>query len=414
MKQKNLSQKLKKKIKGQTEKPDKEIKNLEDTQKAILNLLEDLEKERENLQISKVKNEAMLASIGDGLVVVDMNMRVILINKAAEEATGWSSSEVLDKVWPEVIMLETEDGKKVPVNKSLVFSAIHSKKTTTTTTIYYYTRKNKTKFPVTITVSPFKIKNKLIGAIIVFRDFTREQEIDKKKAEFVSMISHQFGSPLVGIKWTIERIFKKENLTIGLQGYLQDIFISVKHLSDLVNNLLNASRFEEGKLTVFAEQIELVAFIKDYIVGCTPVLIKKGIFLTFEEYPKALNIITDPNILWNIIQSLVSNAIEYTPEGGRVRVFLKRKDGRFLFAVSDTGIGIPKKEEANIFEKFSRGSNAKLIKASGSGLGLYLAKQAVEVFGGKIWFESKKDKGTTFYVELPLKVKSKKGSKRLA
>ncbi len=412
MKQANLSKKFKKKAEKQNVAPRKKIKDLEETQIAILNLLEDLEKERESLQISNAKSEAILANISEGLILIDKDRRIILINKFAEASTGWSAPDALNKLWPEIVVLETKDGKKVPLNKNPLYLACRASKAAPAT--YFFIRKNKTKFPATITTSPVKTGNKILGAVLAFQDITNEWETEKDKTEFISIVSHQLGTPLVGIQWTIERILKKENLTIGLQGYLQDVHISVRRLSSLVKNLLNASRFEEGVFAISPEKIELIAFIKSYISECTPLIIKKSITLDFEKHPKILNVINDRNILRNIVQSLVSNAIEYTPERGKIEISVEKKDGHFLLTISDTGIGIPKKAQAGIFEKFSRADNAKLIKPSGSGLGLYLGQQATKILGGKIWFKSKENKGTTFFIKLPLKVKPRKGKKNLA
>ena len=144
-----------------------------------------------------------------------------------------------------------------------------------------------------------------------------------------------------------------------------------------------------------------------------PLFVKKNLLITFEKHPEKLIALTDNSALRNIMQSIISNATEYTPQGGKIEVSLEKKDRIFIFTVKDTGIGIPLPEQKTIFDKFTRGSNAQLVKTEGTGLGLYIAKQAVELLGGKIWFESKEKKGTTFFVELPLKVEVKVGDKKL-
>jgi two-component system sensor histidine kinase VicK len=414
----------------------KQIENdLENARIAARNVFEDLRIEKEALAHAKAKDEALLESIGEGLIAVDNDRKIMVINKIAADMLGLEAKDLVGKIITD-LPLEDEEGNFIPVNKRPTTIALATGKITKIT--YFFVRKDKTRFPMAITATPIKLSGRTIGLIEIIRDITLEEKIDRTKTEFISIASHQLGTPLIGIQWTIERILKKEKLTIGLQGYLRDIRVSVQRLSSLVSDLLNTSRFEEGGLALSLKQIELVAYIRDYIIECTPLLIKKGLSLTFEEHPETLNIVTDRSMLRNVVQSLVSNAIEYTPEEGKVKVSLEKKDpsthsagaqgsgkAAFLFTVSDTGIGIPKKEQAAIFEKFSRASNAKLIKPSGSGLGLYLGKQAVEILGGKIWFESptfvektsagkEENKGTTFYVELPLEVKSKKGNKSLA
>ena len=124
-----------------------------------------------------------------------------------------------------------------------------------------------------------------------------------------------------------------------------------------------------------------------------------------------MEIKTDLDAFNNIIQSLVDNAISYTPEKGRVEVIVEQAGSEFVIKVIDTGIGIPKKEQGKIFEKFARASNAKLYKTDGMGLGLFVAFEAAKLLGGKIWFESEENKGATFFVKLPMFSQEIKGEK---
>ncbi|TSC73931.1 MAG: multi-sensor signal transduction histidine kinase, partial [Parcubacteria group bacterium Gr01-1014_33] len=199
--------------------------------------------------------------------------------------------------------------------------------------------------------------------------------------------------------------------------YLHDIHTSTQRLSTLIDVLLNVSRIEEGRVTISPKPLELIGFVSNYLTECAPLCVKKNLSMTFEKRLEPIHVIVDVSALRNIIQSIISNAIEYTPEGGKVEVSLKKTRDHFIFKVKDTGIGIPKEEQGRIFEKFTRASNAQLIKTDGTGLGLYIAKQAVDLLEGKIWFESEVNKGTTFFVELPIESKavgSEKDGKALA
>ncbi len=252
------------------------------------------------------------------------------------------------------------------------------------------------------------------GLLIMFEDITKVKEAEEEEAEFVSVASHQLRTPLTGIQWVIERVLKTQNLSLEAVEYLNDVRMSIGRLNTLVDILLNVSRLEAGKMTIIPQPLELTSFIKDYFSECMPLCAKKNIILTFKQYPERLEILIDPNALRNIVQSLVSNAVEYTGEGGTIELSLQEKPQTFIFKVRDTGIGIPKEEQPHIFEKFKRAANAKLIKTDGTGLGLYIARQAVELLGGKIWFESELGRGSTFYAELPLKSEVKTGEKTFA
>jgi len=257
-------------------------------------------------------------------------------------------------------------------------------------------------------------KGNYLGRIWFFRDITKRVRLDKLKTEFVSIASHQLRTPLTAIRWVTERILRNNDLPAKTREYLNDIHFSCQRLSDLVTNLLNVSRFEEGEITIYPERIELVSFIENYLKEAALSAKGKEITLLFKKHPSKLIVSLDRNILRNIIQSLVSNAIEYTPHKGKVEISLEKRDSRIFLTVSDNGIGIPQKEQATIFDKFTRGSNASLQKPFGSGLGLYLAKRAVELLKGRIWLKSEEKKGSEFFVELPLKVKKKIGKKPFA
>ena len=114
-----------------------------------------------------------------------------------------------------------------------------------------------------------------------------------------------------------------------------------------------------------------------------------------------------------MVQSLVSNATEYTPKGGEINISLETDIDTFILKINDTGIGIPQKDQEHIADKFTRGSNAVLVKTNGTGMGLFIAHKAVALLNGKIWFESEENKGTTFYVQLPIKSEPKEGKRKL-
>ena len=260
---------------------------------------------------------------------------------------------------------------------------------------------------ILVTLATWLLSNKL-----VVEQTKILKGVDREKSDFISVASHQLRTPLTGIQWVVERLLKtQKNLTLQAEEYLNDIHTSAKRLSNLVDTLLNVSRIESGKIGVNPESIEIVEFVKGYFSECMPLCAKKNISLSLKKYPPKLDAVTDQNALRNIIQSLISNAIEYTPEDGKIEISIEKKERTFILTVEDTGIGIPRKEQSSIFEKFTRASNAKLAKTEGTGLGLYIAKQAVELLGGKIWFDSEVGKGTKFYVELPLKSATTKGEK---
>lgn len=247
-----------------------------------------------------------------------------------------------------------------------------------------------------------------INGIFILRPAVKKlKAADDLKNEFISIASHQLRTPLTGIKWAAEQIIKKENLSGGGQEYMGYVIMSIKSLSSLIDVLLNVSRLDAGKISVQPESVELVGFIQNIIDEHKPVRDKKNLKVSFTHLMEKLETKTDKSMLRDIIQTLFSNAMEYTLDGGEIKITLKENHSKFVFIVKDTGIGIPKKEQgAFLFQKFHRSSNAKRLKPEGFGLGLYIAKQAADLLRGKIWFESEENKGSVFYAELPLESKA--------
>ncbi len=385
--------------------------------------------DRKNAEASiieaKAKDEAMLAGIADGLVVVGKDMKIILINRAAENAIGWQTKDVLGKVWGDVIAIATEDGKSVEPNKRPLFLAIHGEATTTT---YLYTRKDKTTFPVSLTVSPVKVGNELIGAILVFRDVTREREIDKAKTEFVSLASHQLRTPLSTVNWYAEMLLAGDagKLNKEQKKYLNEIYGGNQRMVQLVNALLNVSRLELGTFLVEPEPTNIVDLANSAIEEQKPQINEKKLKL-ISKFEKNIPIIpVDPKLLRMVFQNLLSNSVKYTPEDGEIEFEISSYDkDNVIIKISDSGYGIPKDQQDRIFTKLFRADNVREKDTEGTGLGLYIVKSIIEHSGGRVWFESPSLKqgkaikegnvGTTFYVILPIEgMKRKDGLKSLA
>jgi PAS domain S-box-containing protein len=376
-------------------------KNLEDAKIAAFNVFADLNDEKNKLDEAKAKEEAILASIADGIIALDKSGKIILMNQTAEKMLGYTREESIGKHWHEILHREDEQGNSIPPSQGAIAAALSATKITkTTTTSFYYLRKDGTKFPVSRTVSPVVLAGKVIGAINIFRDITREKEIDSAKTEFVSLASHQLRTPLTGIEWLVELFLRKEKLTEQGKEYLNDIRFSVHRSNVLIKLLLNTSRIESGNVGVHPESLELVAFIEKHISEYKVLCERKKLLLIFTQHPEKLHATTDVNLFEYILQNLVSNAIDYTHDG-KIEIRLEKKENLVLLAVADTGIGIPQDEQAHLFGKFMRASNAARAKTDGTGLGLYIAQEAARLLGGRIWFESVLGKGSTFFVEFP-------------
>lgn len=248
------------------------------------------------------------------------------------------------------------------------------------------------------------------------RDITKEKQIDKAKTEFVSLASHQLRTPLSAINWYAEMLLAGDagKLNTEQDKYVKEIYSGNQRMVMLVNALLNVSRIELGTFAVEPQPTDFVALANSVISEVQPQIKEKKLNFNF-AYDKNLPLIdADPKLIRIIIQNFLTNAIKYTPAGGRVSVKLAKQGSNVEISVADTGYGIPEAAKPKIFEKLYRAGNVREKETEGTGLGLYIVKNIVDEAKGKVWFESAENKGSTFHVSLPLKgMKKKVGSKEL-
>ncbi|MDD3647410.1 MAG: ATP-binding protein [Candidatus Dojkabacteria bacterium] len=410
------------------------VEELESVKKAMLNVLEDLNDEKVKLEKSKARDEAVLLAIGEGLVVTDRAGRVLLVNRTFEEMLNITSNEAIGKSLNRLVPMVDEQGKVVPAKKRLrVLLMMPGKRVVpmrttyfSTTDTYYFVRRDKSKFPVSITTTPILIKGKVLGVVEVFRDVTKEREVDRAKSEFVSLASHQLRTPLSTISWYAEMLLSEDvgKVSTGQRKYIDQIYKANRRLIELVDALLNVSRLEMGTFMVEPTTCDIVEITRDVIDELKPLALGKEVKIK-ENFEKNLPPVkADPKLLRIIIQNLLTNSVKYNKNKGNVLIEIltdgsnrneigKHED--YVIKVSDTGYGIPKEQQSQIFTKMFRADNVKSLDTEGTGLGLYMVKSIVEHTGGKIWFESEIYKGTTFFVSLPQSgmKKKKEGTKEL-
>ncbi|MFC1612253.1 ATP-binding protein [Patescibacteria group bacterium] len=391
------------KVKEQTKTIREDKIVLENQQKAVLNVLEDVQEEKDKTIIEKEKTEKILLSIGDGVFVVDENYRIIVFNHAAEDISGFTAKEAIGKRYDEILKFIFEKNGKI--NDKFIKDAMRMGEVQEMANHTVLIRKDKTKLPVADSAAPIKDKDgNITGCIVVFRDVSQDREIDRTKTEFVSLASHQLRTPLSSIKWYLE-IFQEEvtkKLDKEEKEYLTQISHSNERMIDLVNELLNVSRFEMGTLKMRPTLTGLKQIANTAIKELVPRIKEKKQHVRrfYSEGP--INLHANPKLMRMVFQNLFSNAVKYTPNGGKIDIIIKKDAKTVLIKVADTGYGIPKSQQNNIFTKLFRADNIKEIEATGTGLGLYIVKKIVEDMGGKIWFKSIEKKGTTFYIQLPI------------
>lgn len=391
---------------------------LNQTQKAVSNILHDSISLNEYIKKESSKTEAILKNMTNGLYVVDLNEEIMLFNAMAEKMFGWSQSEVLGKKDSDIFPIVRFATSTEPDPHGLPYM-IHSawKNGQTINLSFVVLQSNKgNDLVVSISAAPILDENqKVTSGVIVLKDMRHEFEVDRAKTEFVSVASHQLRTPLAAIKWFLELIMTGDTgpISESQKDFLTQISDSTERMIDLVNSLLNVSRIETGRITIEPEPTDLVMITEKATKELIPIFQKRKQIFKLNKPSKELPKITiDPKLISEVIINLLSNASKYTPEDGSVTINIEQVDDSILFRVSDTGYGIPAHQQHRLFEKFFRGENIVKYSTEGTGLGLYIVKAIVESSGGKIWFESEENKGSTFYFTLPISGSpSRKGEK---
>jgi PAS domain S-box-containing protein len=229
-------------------------------------------------------------------------------------------------------------------------------------------------------------------------DVTARKEAEQLKADFVSFVTHQLRTPLSGIRWMLE-LAREGNLDAETASFLADAQASAERLIGLVNDLLDIARLEAGRLTMHPEQIDLGEMVKGVAAELAPLARAKKHQLEIDG--TAPRTFADPQLTRQAVLNLVSNAIKYTPDEGKITIELDYDDRDVSLSVCDTGIGISMTAQRRLFEKFFRAENAQTIDTEGTGLGLYLVKLIAERSGGSISVHSVERQGSTFTLRLP-------------
>ncbi len=361
---------------------------------------------------------AILSSMAEGMVVVDNNRQIILMNQAAGILLRFAPSEAVGKNLGEVFQFFK--GKEVMTPESLPIERAISEKNIISISLLdnlYLKNRQGQIFPVAMLIAPFVQERAVSGAIILLRDITKEKEIDQAKTEFVSLASHQLRTPLSAISWYAEMLLSGEvgEVNAKQKQYLESLYEANRRMIELVNALLNVSRIDLGTFVIEPEPCDLAALAEGVVAELSPAIGVKQIKLE-KNYDPGLGLINaDPKLVRIIFQNLLSNAVKYTPQAGAVRLYVLKEAEQVVIRVTDTGYGIPAADRHKVFTKLFRSDNVKEREAEGTGLGLYIIKAIVDAAGGEISFDSLEGQGTTFTVLLPLSgMRRKEGVKKLS
>ncbi len=356
--------------------------------------------------IKQLRN--FLDNLGSGIFALDKEGKIILANMAAVNILGWEKAIVGRNVG-EVMPLYNSNKQRVdPIGRVLETRRPVSR---------YDLMILKEDEPVKLYLNITPIvgtEEGFQGAILLFRDITKERELEEQKLEFVAVSSHELRTPLTLIEGYLYHILNSQKLKYDrkTKEFVKKAHKGCLGLQRLIVDLLEVSRIEKNKLQMELERVDVGDVAKETVAELQPKASKANLDLTLEIRDKKLpHCLVDHPRLKEVFINLIENAIKFTPKGS-VKVQVGRDGKNILASVSDTGIGMSREDQKFIFNKFYRIEGWETRKTGGSGLGLYISKSIIEKLKGKIWAESKLNKGSTFYFTIPFAQAFKKTARR--
>ena len=371
--------------------------------KAYHENLEELVRERtEQLNLEKELLSVTFSSMTDGIIVVDANKNIVLLNNVAEIFIRNKFDYIRGKNVDHIFQLIDERSRKPlenPIDKVLSSGNIQTIPKHGILVIA-----DKSEHPVSISLAPiFKNGTGIVsGAVLLLHDRSQECEIDKIKTEFISSVSHELRTPLTSIKAYTETILRDPKMPEEQKReFLITIDKESNRLAELVNGLLEISKLESGQVEIVTQSINITEVIEQVMLSLKRFADNKNIILVKTISGIIPLLCGHESRIRSLISNLINNAIKFTPNGGTVSINLEHNNDELKIHVSDTGIGIPQNEMSHIFERFYRAHQSGM-QIPGTGLGLAIVKEVAAIHGGKVEVESELGKGTTFIVSLPV------------
>ena len=349
-----------------------------------------------SIQSQRNRLEVILNSAKEGILAIDKQGFIILANQSASEFAHVAAYQIVGRNINDVFtwLREGQD-----------FTIDYNHESAATYEDIQYTNPAGFTYHVKIIVAPVRgeQEQKAAQTIVTIHDETKGRELEAMKVDFVSMAAHELRTPLAAIRGYLELItFKGGKYPEETANYLEQALKSSSELGGLINNLLDVTRIERGTLTVNLEPLDLAAHIKQAVQNAVFTAEEKHIALTYEGPSEGCTVVADQIALHEVVNNLITNAIKYTNQGGKVMVTLAKDGENYRVSISDTGIGIPAQAQTNLFTKFYRVHGGLNSGSTGTGLGLFISKSLVERQGGAIGVESQEGRGSTFTFTLPI------------
>lgn len=362
------------------------------------------------------KSEVVISTIGDGVLALDGQGVIQLINPAAQRLIGWGNHDAVKLSYKSVLKIINSKNQDVDEANDPVAQALTTNKAVKNDNFSIQTQSGKS-FYASISVTP--VGQLGSGVIVVFRDITDERSDERQRAEFISTASHEMRTPVASIEGYLGLALNPATASIDekARDFITKAHESAQHLGRLFTDLLDVSKADDSRLKNDPKIIDVVPFVHDIVEGLTPKAVEKGLRVLYKPLPDnpakpqrdrdstrtispVFYAYVDNDHFREIVQNLVENAIKYTLKGD-VIVDVMGDQEHITISITDSGIGIPKEDQTHLFQKFYRVDNSDTREIGGTGLGLYLCRRLTETIGGRIWLESEYKRGSTFFVAIP-------------
>lgn len=386
-------------------------------------------KSKETIALSKMleqeqfKANVMLESITDGVMIVSPAGSVQLINKSAADLLGWSKEEAKNIDYA-MLMTPLQEGNTADTAQAEnpITTTLKTGKPAQQVGLFKTQAKDSAYFDILASPIVKGVDNKAAqpasgsthtdGVIVVFRDVSAARAEEKARADFISTASHEMRTPVAAIEGYLALALndKLSNIDTRARGYLAKAHENTQHLGELFQDLLTTTKAEDGRLVNHPEVVEMSEFLQQLTHDLHFVAEKKGLQVVFTVGGEAGNsakmlkplyyTLVDPLRLREVITNLFDNAVKYT-EKGQITIGLTGDQQVVQCFVRDTGHGIPPDDARHLFQKFYRVDNSVTRTVGGTGLGLFICRKIVELYGGRIWVDSAVGEGSTFFINLP-------------
>ena len=347
--------------------------------------------------------EAVFRFTEDGIVIFDRHGTIVGFNPAASDITQYHGSEALGKSFEQIIKTVAAESGTLEASKPLY--RVIGEGVTIAKSEELIESRTGNRLWTEISYSPmFDDAGRVTSGIAIIRNIQKDREIEEIKSDFISIVSHELRTPLTAIKGFLSMILKQDfgALSEKQNHYLSRVYQSNQRMIDLVEDLLESSYIESGKISLTINPVSMENIISEVVAEVAGKGAAKQIMVKVNRQHRLPLVLADETRLHQIILNLVDNAIKYSNPETEVRIDFKVQDDELITIVTDQGVGISGSQIERLFTKFGRIYNPMSVQAGGTGLGLYIVKNLVESHGGRIWVTSREGKGSKFHFSLPI------------